>query len=79
MTAVLNCTARDMSQPSIVWSPGPDLRRNITVIESIESDGFEVVTSNLTIYNVHRDEPLYSCDVGKESRFFILVVNCKLI
>ncbi len=75
---VLSCTARGIPRPALIWSPGPDMRRTVTTSETTDIDGFEIVTSNLTISSVQRNEQVYTCLVSSnESRAFTLIVNCK--
>lgn len=77
---VLSCTARGLIRPVISWSPGPDMQHTINTNEITDNDGFQVVTSNLTIISIRRNETIYNCSVSdNESRSFALEINCKFI
>ena len=74
-----SCTARGVPQPSYTWFP---LNIGITESTHTDSDGFYLVTSNLTIVNVMRTNTgIYTCIANNtgstQSRKFTLTVNCK--
>ena len=90
--AVFTCTARGSPEPDIVWHRGAmqltgnELRVTIVPMVSMDSDGFSVVESMLTISPSDRsDSGMYSCmainTVGGSPRMtqrnFDLIVNCK--
>ena len=78
---VLSCTARGIPRPNITWTPGPDSTRSVTTFESTDSQGFDVISSNITIMNIQRSDTLYTCSasntLGSQIRSFTLTVNCK--
>ena len=78
---VLSCTARGIPRPNITWTPGPDSTRSVTTFESTDSEGFDVISSNITIMNIQRSDTLYTCSasntLGSQIRSFTLTVNCK--
>ena len=78
---VLNCTARGIPRPNITWTPGPDSTRSVTTFGSTDNEGFDIITSNITIMNIQRSDTLYTCNgsntLGSQIRSFTLTVNCK--
>ena len=80
-TVMLSCTARGVPGPNITWTSGPDSITNVTTSDSTDSEGFDVITSNITIMNIQRRDTLYTCSatntLGSQIRSFTLTVNCK--
>ena len=96
-TVLLTCVARGFPAPTVAWYLGTlsesdrltsDGRIEIVTSDPVDdSDGFFVVTSNLTIPNSNRrDTGVYICGANNtvleqdrvEVRMFDLTVNCKL-
>ena len=80
-SVVLSCTAKGIPRPNITWTPGPDNTRSVTTFGSKDSQGFDVISSNITIMNIQRSDILYTCNgsntLGSQIRSFTLTVNCK--
>ena len=76
---VISCTARGLPAPSITWSPDPIVLPSSST--DIDSQGYPVTTSNLTIVSVQRDDTMYSCiatNTGRsDTRVFNITVTCK--
>ena len=82
--AVFTCVAQGSPAHDIVWYcgamqlTGSEPRITIVPMVSMDSDGFSVVGSMLTISPSDRsDSGMYSCMVAVTQRNFDLTVNCK--
>ncbi len=78
---VLICTARSNPRPTITWSPGPDSSRTVATSESVDIQGFPVITSNINITNLQRNDTTYTCNASNSEGFQIRLItqidNCK--
>ena len=76
---VISCTARGLPAPNITWYPDPKVPPSSST--DIDSQGYPVTTSNLTIVSVQRDDTMYSCiatNTGRsDTRVFNITVTCK--
>ena len=76
---VISCTARGLPAPNITWSPDPKVPPSSST--QIDSQGYPVITSNLTIVSVQRDDTMYSCiatNTGRSgTRVFNITLTCK--
>ena len=77
----LSCISRGIPRPNITWTPGPDSTRSVTTFESKDNEGFDVISSNITIMNIQRSDTLYTCNgsntLASQIHSFTLTVNCK--
>ena len=82
-SVTLSCTARGYPRPVISWSPGASGSRSISESTSTDMEGYLVITSNLTISDLGRDDTAtYTCTAnnteGMDARDVFLTVFCKL-
>ena len=80
----LSCTARGYPRPTITWSTGTDSRIQVNASFSTDAEGYLIVTSNLVISNVFREDAgIHICTanntIGMDSRSFSLTVFCKFM
>lgn len=80
----LSCTARGYPRPTITWSPGSGEHIIIFVSTSTDVEGYLVVTSNLMISSIAREDAgIYTCTssntYGVDTHSFNLTVYCKLL
>ena len=78
---VFSCTARGIPIPIITWSIGTSNGVIQLSDETIDNQGFALISSNLSIPAIQRNDKSYICTasnhLGSQQQSFNLTVNCK--